>query len=334
MKAAWYEQSGPAREVIHLGEMETPIAGLGEVRVRLYASGVNPSDVKKRAGSRGGLPAARVIPHSDGAGVIDQVGPGVEAARIGERVWVYNGQWERPYGTAAEYITLPAVQVIPLPDSVSFAEGTCLGIPAMTAHRCLFADGAITGQTILVTGGAGAVGHYAIQLAKWAGATVITTISSAQKAAHAQQAGADHIINYRSEDVSAHIQDLTEGCGVDRIVEVDFGRNLPVTLAVLRENGTIATYASMSNPEPKLPFYALMFKNINLRLVLVYSMLETAKKQACHDIGQAIEENQLSHAIAARFPLERLVEAHEAVESGALLGNIVVDIDRSYAVGL
>jgi NADPH2:quinone reductase len=327
MKAAWYEQCGPAREVIQLGEMETPTAGRGEVRVRVHASGVNPSDVKKRAGSRGGMQEARVIPHSDGAGVIGQVGPGVEASRVGQRVWLYNGQWERPYGTAAEYIILPATQAIPLPDSVSFAEGACLGIPAMTAHRCLFAEGAISGQTILVTGGAGAVGHYAVQLAKWGGATVITTISSDQKAAHAQQAGADHIINYHSEDVSARIQEITGGHGVDRIVEVDFGRNLPVTLAVLWENGTVATYASMSNPQPTLHFYALMLKNINLRLFLVYRMPETAKQQACRDIGQALAENHLSHAFAARFPLEQLIEAHEAVESGTLIGNVVVEIE-------
>jgi len=329
MKAGWYEKVGAAREVIHLGEMDTPSAGPGEVRVRLHASGVNPSDVKKRAGSGRPLQEARVIPHSDGAGIVDQVGAGVTTHQAGDRVWVYNGQWERPFGTAAEYITLPMSQAMPLPAQMSFAEGACLGIPAMTAHRCVFADGPVTGQTILVTGGAGAVGHYAIQLAKWGGATVLTTISSEAKAEHARQAGADHTINYRSEDVAARILEITAGAGVDRIVEVDFGRNLPVTQAVLKENSTIACYASMSDPTPTLPFYPLMFRNFNLRLVLVYSMSVEAKQQACQDIVQACEAGQLSHAIAARFPLEQLAEAHEAVEGGQAIGNVVVEIGRA-----
>ena len=326
MKAGWYEQHGPANEVIQIGEIETPTPGPGDVRVRLYASGVNPSDVKKRAGSREPMVEARLIPHSDGAGVIDQVGPEVDSMRVGERVWLYNGQWERPFGTAAEYITLPAAQAIPLPDQVSFAEGACLGIPAMTAHRCLFADGPIRGQTILVTGGAGAVGHYAVQLGKWAEATVITTISSEAKAEQARLAGADHIINYRSEDVVARLKEITGGEGVDRIVEVDFGGNLPLILATLKANSTVACYASMGNREPSLPFYPLMFKNTTVRLVLVYSMPAAAKQQACQDIVAAIEAGRLSHPIAARFPLEELAAAHEAVESGTLIGNVVIEI--------
>ncbi|MEE9256368.1 MAG: alcohol dehydrogenase catalytic domain-containing protein, partial [bacterium] len=171
MKAAWYEKHGPAREVLQVGDLDTPEAGEGEVRVRLSSSGVNPSDSKGRLGSRP-VKWPRIVPHSDGAGVIDQVGPGVDASRMGERVWIYNGQWERPLGTAAEYIAVPAETAVRLPDSVDFAEGACLGIPAMTAHRCLFADGLVSGMTVLVTGGAGAVGNYGIQLAKWAGASV------------------------------------------------------------------------------------------------------------------------------------------------------------------
>jgi NADPH2:quinone reductase len=306
--------------------MPTPEAGTGEVRIRLHASGVNPSDVKKRAGLRSPLQEKRVIPHSDGAGVIDQVGAGVDPTRQGERVWVYNGQWGRPFGTAADYITLPATQAIALPDHVSFVEGACLGIPAMTAHRCLFADGSIQRQTILVTGGAGAVGYYAIQLAKWGGARVITTVSSEAKAKTAHQAGADFTLNYRTENIVERIRTVTEGLGVDRVVEVDFGGNLPISREVLKENGTIAAYASMGAPEPTLPFYALMFKNITLRAILVYSMPEAAKAQACADIVQALHEQQLHHLIAARFPLERLAEAHEAQESGQYVGNIIVDI--------
>jgi NADPH2:quinone reductase len=327
MKAGWYERNGPAEDVIQVGVMETPTAGPDEVRIRIYASGVNPSDVKKRAGTRGPFREKRVIPHSDGAGVIDQVGPGIDSHRIGERVWVFNAQWERAFGTAAEYVTLPVSQVVPLPDSVSFAEGACLGIPAMTAHRCLFADGSIAGQTILVTGGAGAVGNYAIQLAKWGGAEVITTISSEQKADQARRAGADYIINYRTQDVIETIKQITENKGVDRMVDVDFGTNLPVTQAVLKENGAIAGYASASVPEPTLPFYALMFKNITMRLVLVYSMPEEAKRQACKDINRAIKGGKLTHTIAARFPLEQLADAHVAVESGTHIGKVVVEVE-------
>jgi NADPH2:quinone reductase len=327
MKAGWYEKYGPAKEVIHIGELDTPETGPGEVRVRLYASGVNPSDVKARLGSRGAWQYPRIVPHSDGAGVIDQVGPGVDPGRVGERVWVYNGQWQRPFGTAAEYIALPASQAIHLPDSLSFAEGACLGIPAMTAHRCLFSDGPIEGQTVLVTGGAGAVGHYAVQLANWAGAAVITTVSTTAKADRAREGGADHVINYRTEDVAVQIEDITQGAGVDRIVEVDFGANLPVTRSVLKDNGTIAAYASMGAREPLLPFYPLMFLNANIRLVFVYTMPAEAKRRACQDILQAIDDEQLSHPIAARFLLDQLVEAHEMVERGTYIGNVVVGID-------
>jgi NADPH2:quinone reductase len=196
----------------------------------------------------------------------------------------------------------------------------------MTAHRCLFADGPLNGQTILVTGGAGAVGHCAIQLAKWGGARVITTVSSETKATQARQAGADEVINYRTEHVLERIRALTAGAGVDRVVDVDFGGNLPVTREALKENGTLAAYASMGAPEPVLPFYALMFKNITLRPVLVYSMPEEAKRQACQDIVQALNDRQLSQPIAARFPLDWLVEAHEAQESGQAIGNIIIDI--------
>jgi NADPH2:quinone reductase len=327
MKAGWYEENGPANEVIQIGDIDTPSAGPNEVRVRLYASGVNPSDVKKRAGSRGGMAGTRIIPHSDGAGIIDQVGDNVDPNRIGERVWVFNGQYERDQGTAAEFITLPISQVISLPESVSFNEGACLGIPAMTAHRCLFSNGPITGRTILVTGGAGAVGNYSIQLAKWGNAKVITTISSDQKAELAAQAGADHIINYRSEDVIESINNITNGVGVDRIVEVDFGDNLPVTMEALKVNGSMACYASMGNPEPTIPFYPIMFRNFKIQFVLVYNMPDEAKEQAGEDIGLAINDGKLFHPIASVYPLEQLADAHLAVESGTQIGNVIVEIE-------
>jgi len=325
MRAAWYEKNGPAAEVLEVGEAPEPEPGPGEVRVRVAVSGVNPTDVKARAGSRPmGFP--RVIPHQDGAGIIDRVGPGVPASRIGERVWMYIVQWQRPSGTAAEYVCVPARRAIRLPATASFAEGACLGIPAVTAHRCLFADGPIAGQTVLVTGGAGAVGHYAVQLAKWAGARVIATVSSAEKARSAAAAGADHVVNYRTEDVAARVRELTGGQGVDRVVDVDFGANLAATLAVLKDNGVVAAYASMGEPEPEVPFYSLMWKNATVRAVFLYTVPEAAKDAATEDIVRLVEDRRLIHQIGARFTLDRIVQAHEAQERGSVTGNIVVEI--------
>ena len=325
MRAAWYEKTGPAAEVLQVGEMPVPEPGPGEVRVRVVASGLNPTDVKTRAGSRP-MAFPRVVPHQDGAGVIDKVGPGVPAARVGERVWMFIVQWQRPWGTAAEFTVVPATLAVTLPRNTSFAEGACLGIPGVTAHRCLFADGPVAGQTVLVTGGAGAVGHYAVQLAKWGGATVIATVSSREKGARASAAGADHTVNYRTGNPAAEILDLTGGAGVDRIVDVDFGANLAVSLRVIKANGTIAAYASMGDAEPTLPFYALMTKNVTLRPVLLYTMPERAKDEAADDIVHLVEAGRLQHQIGVRFPLARIVDAHHAQESGQVIGNIVVDV--------
>ena len=325
MRAAWYEKTGPAAEVLQVGEMPVPEPGPGEVRVRVVASGLNPTDVKTRAGSRP-MAFPRVVPHQDGAGVIDRVGPGVPAARVGERVWMFIVQWQRPWGTAAEFTVVPATLAVTLPRNTSFAEGACLGIPGVTAHRCLFADGPVAGQTVLVTGGAGAVGHYAVQLAKWGGATVIATVSSREKGARASAAGADHTVNYRTGNPAAEILDLTGGAGVDRIVDVDFGANLAVSLKVIKANGTIAAYASMGDAEPTLPFYALMTKNVTLRPVLLYTMPERAKDEAADDIVHLVEAGRLQHQIGVRFPLARIVDAHHAQESGQVIGNIVVDV--------
>ena len=325
MRAAWYEKNGPAGEVLQLGEMPDPEPAPGEVRVRVVVSGLNPTDVKSRAGSRPmGFP--RVIPHQDGAGTIDRVGPGVPEARIGERVWLYTVQWQRPFGTAAESVCVPARRAVTLHANTTFAEGACLGIPAVTAHRCLFADGPVDGLTVLVTGGAGAVGHYAVQLAKWAGARVIATVSSPAKAAAAARAGADASVNYRTGDAAARILELTGGQGVDRVVDVDFGANLPTTVQVVKPNGVIAAYASMGEPEPKLPFSTLMRNNVTVRPVLIYTIPEAAKDEAARDIVRLVEAGRLIHQIGARFPLDRIVEAHEAQESGTVMGNIVLAV--------
>ena len=325
MRAAWYERYGPAREVFQVGEMPEPEPGPGDVLVRVHASGVNPSDWKSRTGSRGPqMPFPRIVPHSDGAGVVEAVGAGVDAARVGERVWLFEGQWQRPFGTAAEYIALPSHHAPPLPDGVSFAEGACIGIPAMTAHRCLFASGPVDGMAVLVTGGAGAVGHCAIQFAKWGGATVIATVSSDEKAAHAQRAGADHTVNYRTEDVAERVLALTGGEGVDRIVEVDFGGNLAVSKSVLRLNGAIGCYASTGDREPAVEYQAFSRKNATVHFVLVYSEPEPAKRQAVADIAKAAAAGALTHTIAAVMPLEDIAAAHELQESNTAIGNIVL----------
>jgi NADPH:quinone reductase len=329
MRAVWYECPGPPADVLVVGEMDRPEPAPGEVRVRVHASGVNPSDTYGRSGATGPMAFPRVVPDQDGAGVIDAVGPGVSADRVGERVWVYEATWRRPSGTAAEYTTVPERRAVRLPDGVSFEVGACLGVPAMTAHRCVFADGPVGGQTVLVTGGAGAVGSLAIQLARWAGAQVITTISSGAKTEAARAAGADHIVNYRAEDAAEAILRLTGGSGVDRVVEVDFGGNLATTLRVLKDGGAVAAYASRGAPEPTLPFRAFMAKNPTFRFVLVYSMPEPAKSAAMADITRALEQGALRPALGARFPLERLADAHAAVESWSVIGNVVVEVGPS-----
>lgn len=320
MQAAWYEKNGPAAEVMKVGELPDPQPAAGEVRVRLHASAVNPSDVKARAGSRP-IRWPKLIPNSDGAGVIDAVGVGVNR-RVGERVWVFNGQWDRAFGTSAQYIALPAALAVPLPDQVKFEQGACLGIPVMTAHRALFADGPIDGKTVLVTGGAGVVAHYAIQLAKWAGAKVLTTVSSPAKAAHARAAGADVVVNYREDDVATRIK--AECGGVDRIVEVDFGKNLPVSAQLLNDNGVIACYASTSIPRPLYPYPEMLWRNPVVRQVFVYTMSDAAKAQAHADIARWLQDTQPLFAIAARFPLDQIVAAHQSVESGNKIGHVML----------
>ena len=271
------------------------------------------------------MPADRVVPHLDGAGVIDLVGEGVPANRLGQRVWVYEAQGERPFGTAAEAVLVPVDNAVPLPESTSYDEGACLGVPALTAYASVFADGDVAGQTLLVTGGAGAVGRYAIQFAKLNGAVVIATVSSDEKAELALSAGADFVVNYRTECVVARIQDITAGSGVDRIVEVEFGGNLEVSLQVLKPGGVIATYASQAVPEPSIPFYTLAYKNVVVRYILVLLMPAEEKKRAIATITRWLEQGSLKHHIGKRFLLEQTAAAHEAVEQGAI-GKVLVDI--------
>ena len=325
MRAVWYDRQGPAREVIVTGELPTPEPGLGEVRVKLHASGVNPSDTYRR---RGAVPAEypRVIPNSDGAGEVDAVGPDMARSWIGKRVWLYNGQRNgRWMGTAAEYICLNADLVTELPDHVSFAEGATLGIPGMTAHGCVFAAGPVQGLTILVTGGAGAVGHYAVQLAAWAGAKVIATVSGPDKAARAEAGGAAHVINYRTEDVAARVRDLTGGKGVDHVVDVDLGGNLAAVLGSVRDNGSIAYYATNGGLEPPVPLRTLMARNLTVRGFVLPTSPHADRKRAQQDMAAFIATPGRILSVAGTFPLYQTAEAHLSVEQGGKVGTVVVE---------
>ena len=325
MKAVWYEGFGPAADVLEVGEVATPVPGPGEVLVRLRASGINPSDVKLRAGLRPGATMAfpRIVPHSDGAGVIEDVGAGVDRARIGARVWVWNAAWNRAFGTGAEYVALPEAQAVRLTDAASFAEGACFGIPAMTAWYALYGDGAdLAGQTVLVTGGAGTVGRYACQMAALGGARVITTVSSEEKARHA---GAADWINYRTTDVAEAVMDLTGGTGVDRVVEVDFAANQEATLGVIKTGGTISSYASASRMEPELKFYGFMFRNVTLRMLIAYLIPPEVHRRGAAQMAGWLEATALSHAVVPGGGLADAAAAHAMVEAGEKLGPVVLE---------
>ncbi len=327
MRAAFYERTGPAREVLQLADVATPEPGSGEVRVRLSTSGVNPSDVKSRAGLRSKeLAFPRIVPHSDGAGTIDRVGDGVPAARVGERVWVWNAAWKRAFGTAAQYVVLPATQAVTLPASVPFDVGACLGIPALTALHAVRMDGGVEGKSVLVTGGAGAVGHYAVQMAKLCGASrVLASVSSDEKAMAALQVGADAVIDYRSEDVASRVRGLTGGQGVDRVVEVDFAANVNASLAVVRPEGDIVVYGS-SRPEIAVPFFPAIVNNVRLRFFIVYNLAPADRAAAVELLTGWLRSGSLQHAVAVRLPLDSIAEAHERVEAGSAVGNVVLQI--------
>lgn len=330
MKAAWYEKKGPAADVLVVGDMPAPAPAAGEVLVAMRASAVNPSDTKGRGGARGNvaMPFPRIVPHQDGAGVIAAVGEGVPPSRVGERVWIHEAQLGRPLGTAAEYATVPAHKAVTLPDALSFEEGACLGVPALTAHRCVFADGPVDGKTVLVTGGAGAVGFYAIQFARHGGARVIATVGSEADAETARLAGADFIVNRREQDVVEAVAQASGGIerAVDRIVDVAFGANLASSLRLLKPRGVIATYASDAEPGPALPFWPLVMLDATVRFVLVYVMDRAAHDEAVEMTLAGLRDGWLKHNIAATLPLERIAEAHRLVEAGGAGGKVIVQI--------
>lgn len=328
MRAAWFDRFGTAQDVLEVGDIDTPVAGDGEVLVRVHTSAINPSDVKKRAGSFPNLlDDGFVIPNSDGAGVIEAVGDGVDTNRIGERVWIYQAQYARRFGTAAQYVAIESSRAARLPDDISFEIGACLGIPVMTAHRAVFADGPVAGQTLLITGGAGRVGHYAIQWAAQAGATVIATASNTADVEACKEAGAKHVVNHRGDDVTADILSATGNALVDRVVDVEFGANLPVSVDVLKTGGVIATYSSTQVTEPKLPFFTMMYKDLTVRTIIVYAMPEDAKSQAIQDIDAALTAGTLQHRIAETLPLDEIARGNEIIEQGSIRGAVVLTID-------
>ncbi len=325
MKSVYYERFGIAEDVLVVGDLADPVPKAGEVSVRLHATGVNPSDVKLRAGARPGAVMAfpRIIPQSDGAGIIQSVGNGVDPNRVGQRVWVWNGQWQRPFGTAAELICLPSDQAVDLPDEASFEVGACMGIPAMTAWYATHGSMDLAGKTVFVTGGAGTVGRYACQMAALGGAKVITSVSSQEKAAHA---GVDDWINYKTDDAAARIMEMTGGEGVDLIVDVDFGANQETTLAVIKESGVISSYASAADMTPRLQFYGFMFKNVTLRMLIAYLIPDHARRRGEADIARWLSEGSLTHAVVPGGRLEDMATAHDLVAAGKKLGTVVVSI--------
>jgi NADPH2:quinone reductase len=319
MRAVLYDSHGPAGEVLRVAEIDRPEPGPGEVRVQIEASGVNPTDWKSRSGMTPRAMDGFQVPHHDGAGVIDAVGPGVDPGRVGERVWLWLAAAGRPWGTAAEYSVVPAEQAVKLPEGASAELGASLGVPAMTAHRCLFADGPVKDATVLVAGGAGAVGHYAIELAKHAGARVVTTVSGPAKAELARQAGADLVVNYRDPGAAAEIAAFAP---VDRIVELALGANLQLDLAVSGPQTHIVDYAAEAE-DPVLPVRPCMTANITLRFVLLYGVPRPALLQAAADVSRALADGALTELPVTRFALDQAAAAHDAVEAGAV-GKVIV----------
>jgi NADPH2:quinone reductase len=327
MRAAFYSQVGPAREVLKLGDIPEPQAGAGEVRVRVAYSGVNPSDVKTRGGVRSKvLPFPRIIPHSDGSGVIDQLGEGVSEQRLGQRVWLWNAAWGRPDGTAAEWVVLPAAQAVALPADITLAAGACLGIPALTAYHAVTMDGGVRDRRVLVAGGAGAVGHYAIQMAKAEGAVqVVASISSAPKQQLAEAAGADATFNYRLADAIESARQLTHGEGFDRIIEVDAAANIGSDLALLHPEGDVVAYGSGA-ANVLMPFFPAILKNLRLRFFIVYNLNAADRTRALTGLTRLLEGGRLQHNIGCELPLEAIAEAHERIEQGRTLGNVVLKV--------
>jgi len=324
--AGWYEKGGLAEKVIEVGDMEIPHAGPGEVLVRLRASGINPSDYRKRD-TNAPLEFRRIVPHSDGAGVVEALGPGVSDFEVGDRVWTFNAQFKRAWGTAAQYIALPVALVRSLPSNASFVEGACFGIPAMTGFRAVFADGPVKGKIVYVTGGTGRVGAYAVQFAKWGGARVIASVSGEEKRNVAHELGADFVLDRQQDDLATSILGLTNNIGVDRIVEVELAGNLPLDERIIAENGTICSFGAGRMPKVEISMSGRRARNLSLRFIVVYTLDDAAVIEICAGINKAQEQGVLRHRIAATYPLRELAKAHVFAENHTGMGHVVVEME-------
>jgi len=328
MRAWWYDKAGAATDVLQSGVRDTPEPGPDEVRVAVVKSAINPTDVKRRQAGRelGQFPL--IIPNNDGSGVIDAIGEGVDKNRIGERVWIFGAQAGRPLGTAAEYCVVPSRQARNLPDNQSFEAGACLGVPAVTAHRGCFGDGPIEGKMVLITGGTGRVGRYAVQMAKLAGAEVIATAGGPGRAADLAKPGADHVVNYREEDLVTAVSEITGGKGVDRFIDVAFGVNIENVPKLVKANGVVTSYGSDAVAKPEIPFLALMYANILVRPFAIFAMPRDAQDAAFEAIEGWLTDDALEHVIGKRFGIDELPDAHAAIETGGFQGCCVVSVSE------
>jgi len=325
MRAAWYSKNGEARDVMVVGELPTPSPAPGEVRVKLETSGVNPSDVRFRRLRP--ISGERVVPHSDGAGIIDAVGDGVLSTRVGERVWIWNGQWQRPMGTAAEYIAISADHAVALPENVDFSGGACLGIPAMTAFQAVRMAGDVAGKAVLVIGASSTVGYYTAQIAAAKGARVIGTVGSADKARHARTAGVEATINYKTEPVADRIKELTAGKGADVIIDMDLNTTVKLLgSGGLAPYGTLISYGSSVPGDVSFPIQTLRENLHKLAFVGVYRLSPDDRRAAIDGLTEMLAAGALNHVIGARFRLNDVVAAHEAVEQRQVVGNVIIDI--------
>lgn len=323
MRAAWYERNGEAKDVLVVGELPDPVPAAGEVRVRVHVSAVNPSDVKSRA--RRPLAFPSIIPHSDGAGVIDAVGDGVSHDRVGERVWLWNGQWQRACGTAAQRICLPSVQAVRLPDEADFDDGACIGIPVLTALQALRLAGDVSGRTMLVVGSGSVVGQYVTQIAVRRGAHVIGTAGSPERAAHARAAGASDVIDYRTEPVAERVRACTGGRGVDAVIDMDFQSTARlIGQGVLRPHGRVVSYGSNQTVEIPIDFRAMLWDSLTIACFLVYDLSSEDRAAVVAEANDMLRRRALTHRTAASFPLDDVASAHAAVEEGRRIGVVLV----------
>ena len=327
MKAITYSEFGVSTEVLKVKELPIPEVGEDEVLVALEFSGSNPSDAKSRAGNRPGITKPQfeqIVPNSDGSGIITAVGEAVDKGRIGQRVWIWNGQWQRPNGTAAEYISVPSAQAVEMPADMSFETGACLGIPGLTASYCTLGDGGLGGKTVFVSGGAGAVGHTCIQLAKWSGATVIAS-GSENGFEHIREAGADHVFDYRDPDLSNKILDICPP-GVDRAIEVEFGENVNLLHKIVRQNGEISLYGGAKNMTPTFPFGPYLFKALKINIALIYILPKQDRDVAIKALHDAHSEGALKMAVGNVFRLEECALSHDATLTPGRKGSVLLKI--------